>query len=191
MTEVCEAAILNHLSSSEAIEDTLPWSEASNLDHLAVVGAVKSLLADDYVSSTDLSTNFCTLTKEAEQIVANGSQEIIVLQALTEAGKLSILELQQKVGKDVAKIGMGNCMKNKWVKKDGADLVPTKKANEVEDTIQASLQKLVDTNGDTGAVDSKVRRCNGSAIGLKKISASHLSFSPYLLASGPRRSETT
>jgi phenylalanyl-tRNA synthetase alpha chain len=181
MTEVCEAAILNHLSSSEAIEDTFPWSEASNLDHLAVVGAVKSLLADDYVSASDLSASFCTLTKEAEAIVTNGSQEMLVLKALTEFGKLSIPELQQKVGKDAAKIGMGNCMKNNWVKKDGAYLVPIRKADEVEDTVQISLQKLVDTNGDTGAVDSKVRRCNHSAIGFKKISVSHLSFSLYLL----------
>jgi phenylalanyl-tRNA synthetase alpha chain len=159
MTEVCEAAILKHLSSSEAIEDTFPWSEACGLDHLAVVGAVKSLLADDYVAASDLSTSFYTLTEEAEKIVANGSQEMLVLQALTEAGKLSIPELEQKVGKDVAKIGMGNCMKNKWIKKDGADLVPIKKDSEVEDTVQASLQKLIDTSGDTGAVDPKVRFC--------------------------------
>ena len=157
MTEVCETAILTHLSSSEAIDDTFPWAEAASLDHLAVVGAVKSLLADDYVIATDLTTTFCTLSKEAETIVASGSQEMQVLKALTEAGKLSIPELQQKVGKDVAKIGMGNCMKNKWVKKDGADLVPIKKADEVEDSVQISLQALVDANGDPAAVDAKVR----------------------------------
>lgn len=161
MTEVCEAAILKHLSSSEevAIEDTLPWAESSGLDHLQVVGAVKSLLADDYVVSEDLSTSFYTLTPEAEAIVANGSQEVAVLKALTEARKLSIAELEQKVGKDVAKIGMGNCMKNKWIKKNGADLVPIKQADEVEDSIQVYLKKLVEANGDMGAVDSKVRYC--------------------------------
>ena len=157
MTEVCEAAILKHLSSAEAIEDTYPWAEAAELDHLAVVGAVKSLLADDYVSATDLSTSFCTLSKEAEAIFAEGSQEMIVLKALTEAGKLSIPELQEKVGKDVAKIGMGNCMKNKWVKKDGANLVPLKTADEVDDSVQESLKIIVGADGDMTAVDSKVR----------------------------------
>jgi phenylalanyl-tRNA synthetase alpha chain len=156
MTEVCEAAILKHLSSAEAIEDTYPWAEAAELDHLAVVGAVKSLLADDYVSASDLSTSFCTLSEEAETIVADGSQEVLVLKALTEAGKLSIPELQERVGKDVAKIGMGNCMKNKWVKKDGADLVPLKTTDEVGDTVQESLKILVNANGDITAVDSKV-----------------------------------
>jgi phenylalanyl-tRNA synthetase alpha chain len=157
MTEVSEAAILKHLSSAEAIDDTFPWAETSELDHLAVVGAVKSLLADDYVEASDLSTSFCTLTKEAEAIVADGSQEMLVLKALTEAGQLSIPELQEKVGKDVAKIGMGNCMKNKWVKKDGAVLVPLKKADEVEDTVQQSLKIIVDSDGDIAAVDKKVR----------------------------------
>ena len=186
MTEVCEAAILKYLSSSEAIEDTFPWSEKSGLDHLAVVGAVKSLLVDNYVTASDLSTSFYTLTEEAQKIVVSGSQEMLVLHALTELGKLSIPELEQKVGKDVAKIGMGNCMKNKWVKKDGADLVPIKKDHEVEDTVQASLQKLVDTNGDIGAVDSKVRCCcDDSASGKTNVSLSH-----HHRSSGPRRSET-
>jgi phenylalanyl-tRNA synthetase alpha chain len=154
MTEVCEEAILKHLSSSEAIDDTFPWAEQAGLDHLAVVGAVKSLLADDYVAASDLQTSFCTLSKEAETIVANGSQEVLVLKALSEP--LSIPELQEKVGKDVAKIGMGNCLKNKWVKKDGANLVPLMTADQVEDTVQDALKKIFEANGDVTAVDSKV-----------------------------------
>jgi phenylalanyl-tRNA synthetase alpha chain len=154
MTEVCEEAILKHLSSSEAIDDTFPWAEQAGLDHLAVVGAVKSLLADDYVAASDLQTTFCTLSKEAETIVANGSQEVLVLKALSEP--LSIPELQEKVGKDVAKIGMGNCLKNKWVKKDGANLVPLMTADQVEDTVQDALKKIFEANGDVTAVDSKV-----------------------------------
>ena len=33
---------------------------------------------------------------------------------------LGMPELQSAVGKDVCKIGMGNCLKNKWAKKDKA-----------------------------------------------------------------------
>lgn len=192
MTEVCEAAILKHLSSAEAIEDTYPWAEKANLDHLAVVGAVKSLLADDYVSSSDLSTTFCTLSKEAETIIENGSQEMMVLTALTDAGKLSIPELQEKLGKDVAKIGMGNCMKNKWVKKDGADLVPLKTADEVEDTVQQSLQKLLDANGDVSAVDSKVRSLLLFLFKARvSTSMTHIAFMIACRLAGSRCLETT
>lgn len=156
MTEASEAAILQYLSSNEAIEDTYPWADELKLDHDAVVGALKSLLSEDYVVSSDLTTTFCTLSDEAETILKDGSQEMLVLKALQEAGPMSIPELQNKVGKNVAKIGMGNCMKSKWVKKDGANLVPLKTVDEVEDTVQQSLQKLVDANGDVDAIDSKV-----------------------------------
>jgi phenylalanyl-tRNA synthetase alpha chain len=158
MTEASEAAILKHLSTSEdaAIEDTFPWSEAQKLDHTAVVGAIKSLLPDQYVVAANLSTSFYTLSAEGESILANGSQEVIVLKALEEAGKLSLPDLQTKVGKDIAKIGMGNCMKKKWVKKDGGDLVPLKKVEEVGDEVKDLLQKVVDGKFSVDAITDKV-----------------------------------
>ena len=162
MTEASETAILKFLSSSPeaVIEDTFPWSEESKLDHAAVVGAIKSLLADEYVLADNLSTSFYVLTEEGKSILSNGSQEILVLKALNEAGKLSLPDLQSKVGKDVAKIGMGNCMKKKWIKKDGADLVPLKKDDEVEDEVNALLKKLSDAGFAESAISDKVRLPN-------------------------------
>lgn len=159
MTEACEETILAHLAKANdaVIEDTFPWSDAAKLDHLAVVGALKSLEADAFVVTEPLSTSFYTLSKEGEGILANGSQEMLVLKALEGAGKLSLPDLQQAVGKDVAKIGMGNCMKNKWIKKDGGDLVPLKKLEEVEDDVQKSLKTLSDANFDAESLDKKVR----------------------------------
>jgi phenylalanyl-tRNA synthetase alpha chain len=159
MTEASESAILTYLSSSAdaTIEDTFPWSESNNLDHTAVVGAIKSLLAEAYVASEDLSTSFYSLTSEGESILVNGSQELLVLKALNEAGKLSIADLQEKVGKDVAKIGMGNCMKLKWIKKDGGDLVPIKTADEVEDNIHKMLKDLADAMYSLDGISETVR----------------------------------
>ena len=158
MTEACEEAILAHLAKAEnaVIEDTFPWSEAAKLDHKATVGALKSLEADAFVVTEPLSTSFYTISKEGEGILANGSQEVLVLKALEGAGKLSMPDLQQAVGKDVAKIGMGNCMKSKWIKKDGGDLVPLKKLEEVEDEVQKGLKTLADANFDAESLDKKV-----------------------------------
>jgi phenylalanyl-tRNA synthetase alpha chain len=90
-------------------------------------------------------------------VVANGSQEMIVLAALVEAGEagLSMPDLQAKVGKSVFKIGMGNCMKNKWAKKDKASLVALKTMEEVTDTTRATLKTLQEANGDASSVDDK------------------------------------
>lgn len=158
MTEACEEAVLAYLAKSDdtVIEDTFPWSEANKLEHLKVVGALKSLEADAFVATEPLSASFYSLTKEGESILANGAQEMLVLKAVEAAGKMSMPDLQKAVGKDVAKIGMGNCMKNKWMKKDGGDLVPLKKSDEVQDDIQNSLKALAEVNFNPDAVDAKV-----------------------------------
>ena len=160
MTDASEAAILKHLSSGEdaVIDDTFPWSSANKLDHLAVVGAIKSLLADEYVKVEDLKASFYTLTAEGQSILENGAQEVIVLKALNEAGQLSRTDLETKVGKNISKIGMGNCMKKKWIKKEGDNLVPLKKNDEVEDEVQKTLKGLSDANFAVDGISDKVSK---------------------------------
>ena len=49
-----------------------------NFNHQAVVGSMKSLLADLYVSEEVLSVTYYTLTPEAQGIVRDGSPEYLV-----------------------------------------------------------------------------------------------------------------
>jgi phenylalanyl-tRNA synthetase alpha chain len=158
MTEAVQAEILKELSSSPdaSIEDTFPWAESANLDHMAVVGAVKSLMSEGYVTANDLSTSFYTLTTEGETILTNGSHEVLVFKAVVETGRLSEAELEVKVGKDVAKIGKGKCMKEKWIKKDGDGFVALKAAEEVEDVVQTALKALQDAKYQPDAISPGV-----------------------------------
>mmetsp|Transcript_18690 Transcript_18690/g.23528 ORF Transcript_18690/g.23528 Transcript_18690/m.23528 type:complete len:508 (+) Transcript_18690:139-1662(+) len=159
MAASCEEAILSHLSTSPeaTITDTYPWAETNKLDHNTVVGAVKSLSGDNYVTSKELTTSFYTLSKEGKDVVSNGSQEIIVLSAIIEAGEngISMPDLQSKVGKSTSKIGMGNCMKNKWVKKNGANLVAAVSLDDVSDDTRAMLKQLEEAGGDTSSIADK------------------------------------
>lgn len=62
------------------------------------------------------------LTVEGTQIAQSGSHEFRVWAALPPPGSEAGLTAQQigeKVGKDVAKVGQGKAMKNKWVAKKG------------------------------------------------------------------------
>jgi hypothetical protein len=152
-----EQSILTYLASTaEVIDDTFPWSESAGLDHKKVVGTVKSLMADGYLLSEDLSFSFYTLTDQGTAVVASGSQEFQVYTAIKVAGKMSMSDLQTKVGKDVSKVGMANCMKNRWIKKDGADLVPI--ADAVEDIVKGQLSTLQEASGNPDTLDEKVRK---------------------------------
>ena len=96
------------------------------------------------------------MTDEGKSIAQDGSQEFLVFQAVKAAGDggITIPELQDKVGKAVAKIGMGNCMKNKWIKKDGGNLVAN--TDSVQDETKENLQTLESVNGDPAKLGDKV-----------------------------------
>ena len=162
MAASCEEAILTHLSASPetTIPDTFTWVASNNLDHNSVVGVIKSLSGDGYVTIEELTASFYTLSNEATNIVQNGSQEMVVLTALVAAGEagLSVDELKAKVGAGVQKIGMGKCMKNKWAKKNGANLVAVKTLDEVTDETRGSLKALQDADGDASSIDSNVAK---------------------------------
>jgi len=65
-------------------------------------------------------------------------------------------DLQTKVGKAVCKIGMGNCMKNKWAKKDGNKIISLKVTGEVTDMIQSQLKSLQQAEGVPETLDAKI-----------------------------------
>jgi phenylalanyl-tRNA synthetase alpha chain len=164
-TEVCESSILSYLSTSDdvIIEDTYPWSISNALDPLTVIGAVNSLLTEGYVMTQDLSTTFYTLTAEGESILANGSQEMIVYNTIKELSTLkdgqpvTMEEVETKIHQpEICKIGFGNCLKNKWITKNGSEYTIAATTTDVTDTMQQALQTLSDGNFAKDAIDEKV-----------------------------------
>ena len=167
-----ESVILSALSPtpsnpSPTITDTYAFSIAHNLDHNQVVGVSKSLEVDAYVALQELSTSFYVLNEEAKEIVDNGSQEVRVLKALIAAagGGMAMPDLQAAVGKDICKIGMGNCLKNKWAKKEkDGKLVAVVTLEDVKDETREHLQRVSEQGGDEMALDVKVRLLSGFSL---------------------------
>jgi phenylalanyl-tRNA synthetase alpha chain len=162
-TEACEDAMLTFLASESpesvsGIVDSYVWAVAHTWDPQVVIGAANSLLTEGYIETSPVSTSFYTLSAEATSILKEGSQEFRVLEAVTAAGKLTMEALQAQLGADVSKIGMGNCLKNKWVQKDGSDLVPAVSLADVQDSTQMALKALADGDYSVDAIDEKVRR---------------------------------
>lgn len=169
-TELCENAILTHLSKSDdtIIDDTYEWSldnsaVIGNSDHVIVVGAVKSLLTEGYVRTEDISTSFYTLSEEAETIQQNGSQEMIVLQTIynhnSDHTVASLPELNTLIANpDITKIGVGNCLKQKWItkQKDGSLMAVQSPATDVTDIVQQQLQTLQNGNYTEASIDKAV-----------------------------------
>ena len=133
-----EQQILSTLASAGEISDTWIFAESLKQDHQAVVGAVKSLLVDSYVVDEPINSSFWELTAEGNDIASKGSPEYQVFQAVPEGG-ISVNALQSALG-EVSKIGLGPCMKNKWLKKDGENIV--RLVSSVQDETAAQLSAV-------------------------------------------------
>jgi phenylalanyl-tRNA synthetase alpha chain len=114
-----EQLLLTTVQSRGEIADSWEFAATNGLDHQAVVGAMKSLLTDNYVFEEVLSTTLWSLTEEGSEVMVLGSPEFQVYQAV-ETIK-SFADLQKELP-EASKIGLGPCLKNNWLKKDG-DLV--------------------------------------------------------------------
>jgi phenylalanyl-tRNA synthetase alpha chain len=164
-TETCESTILTFLSDHDSIDDSYPWSMEHSFDPLVVIGVVNSLLTEGYVTTNDLSTSFYTLTPEGEMILRKGSQEMMVYKAIVSSTdqSLTMEEIEADVGKDLSKIGLGNCLKNKWITKNG-DRYAASLSGDIVDVTQKSLQSLSDGNFTKDAIDEKVSAVGGAMI---------------------------
>lgn len=133
-----EQLILSTLASGTDIADSWTFAENNKIDHQNLIGALKSLLVDAYAADEALTNNFWLLTDEGSDIASKGSPEFRVYQAVSAEG-MSVAELNSSLG-DVAKIGLGPCMKNKWLKKDGDRILRI--AEGVKDETATSLANL-------------------------------------------------
>jgi phenylalanyl-tRNA synthetase alpha chain len=147
-----EATVLTKIGTSEGIADSLEYALALGVDHQAVVGACKSLLTDLYaVTTSERTDTVWTLTDEGKNVAADGSAEYQVYCSVPAGAEgVSMADLQQAVGEAV-KLGLGPCLKNKWLKKAGDMIV--KLAADAQDETAAML--VLVGNGTPDSVNAK------------------------------------
>lgn len=145
--EAIQQLVLDALAVNNTIEDSYQFASTHNLDHQAVVGALKSLLVDRYAIDTPLQITLWALTAEGSDVAKNGSPEVQVFNAIATDGT-SIAELNKMLPADIIKIGMGSCMKNKWVKKEG-DLLKRAQESVVDNTMRQLSELSVSSSAVT------------------------------------------
>ena len=146
-----EQLILGALSTKNEIDDSWNFAQENKLDHQAVVGAIKSLLPDAYVKDEMLTTSYYELTEEGKEILEKGSPEyqVFITVANNNGGNIGVNDLNQRLG-ELSKIGLGPCLKNKWLKKEGEVIV--KVSDNVVDEVQVML---LDVNSNKNIVSEE------------------------------------
>jgi len=114
-----ESKLLAIVKDGAELEDTYVWSKLIDVDHNMVVGTMNSLIGDGYLLSTAKSEEFWVLTEEAEGYVTNGSPELQLFRAIPVDGA-DETGLVAALGEALVKVGLGKCMKSKWISRDKA-----------------------------------------------------------------------
>ncbi|KAH9127910.1 hypothetical protein LEN26_006016 [Aphanomyces euteiches] len=156
--QACEAQLLKFLDASQTIEDTYTYALNNNLDHELVVGVVKSLLVDAFVTSSDLSTSFWVLSEEAQEFVKNGSPEFQLYNAIPETEGADKATLEQAIGAATFKVAQGACMKNRWIRMDKATGRIYRNADFVVDGAAEQLRLIAAVEGNVFQVADEVSK---------------------------------
>lgn len=146
-------SLLHYVNSNGSLE-SMSFAAEKNVDHQAVVGAIKSLQAsNDIINVTQSTEKFWELTEEGKEIEKNGSYEFLLFRKVS--GNEEILQSDLiKTSHD--KIGFSKAMSNKWIRVDKkGERGPRVMCNDVcpEDTVKQNLTSVL--NG--GEVSDKDR----------------------------------
>lgn len=108
--------ILQALSKASPIQSQDAFPQASFNELKA---ALDRLASRSMIKYEQIEKDEPILEPEAEQIVANGSHEARVFEALRQAVEgLSVQDLEKTIGdKNVTKVGQGKAFKEKWIAK--------------------------------------------------------------------------
>jgi hypothetical protein len=77
------------------------------------------LSADDYIKLEVIEKKLLELTEEGKSYVEKGTPEYQYASALELNKPIPKAEVEEKVGKEIAKIGFAKAMKNKWISISG------------------------------------------------------------------------
>ena len=144
-----EKKVLTYLGKNESIENTADFAGVKK----EILGPVLlSLSAVEYVVLQVIEKKLIELTDEGKGYATNGSPEFQFVSKMNMGEKVDISTMEDRVGKLIAKIGMGKALKQKWIKKDGDKFERIVEKPVDED--QTNLKKFMD-NATLEAHDKK------------------------------------
>eukprot|EP00299_Pterocystis_sp_00344_P006895 c195_g1_i1.p1 GENE.c195_g1_i1~~c195_g1_i1.p1 ORF type:complete len:508 (+),score=136.16 c195_g1_i1:1-1524(+) len=156
------ALLLKAVNSADKIADSLEFAKQHSIPHVDVVEALKTLVANEYVLLEVIEHASWKLTPEAHAFRTDGTPEARVFANVPKSGIL-VDDLNAKLGAEIAKIGMGQGLKAKWLRLDKADGKPIlfREAEQIQDELPALFDQLEKgAELDKATIDKlKTRKC--------------------------------
>jgi len=114
-----ETQVLAHLDAHTQIANTEVYQFESKTDKDVLEPVLKSLSAEEYIKLDVLERKVIELTDEGKGYALSGSPEFQFVSKMAMGEQCDMAEMESRCGKQIAKIGFGKAMKEKWIKKEG------------------------------------------------------------------------
>jgi phenylalanyl-tRNA synthetase alpha chain len=106
------------LLKDKDIEDSIAYAESIGITHQDLYAVLNSLFLSEYVELDNLEKKVLEISDEGNKYLDSGMPEFQYVNALTFGTPLEKKVVEEKLGKNLANIGFGKAMKNKWIKGD-------------------------------------------------------------------------
>jgi len=133
--------VLAFLQDQDAIADSIVLCAEKGWDHERFVGVLKSLEADERVTSTSTKREGWKLTAEGELYAKDGSPEVQVFNLVKAKGSATKDVLVEALAA-VGEVGLNAAMKNRWVAIDKGTKTITATLDSVTDQVKDDLLAL-------------------------------------------------
>jgi len=160
--ERAEALALNTLNADGTIPSANTLARSAGIAVEAMEGALRSLVADEFVLWGRSETQAWVLTPEAQGYAEKGMPEVQLLAKIPEGGLpvADVAAVCAELGIE-AKVAQGGIQKNKWgmTDKKAGLLKRTVEMSEVKDATQAVLKEVLSTGAEpANSKDLKKRK---------------------------------
>jgi len=159
MSQDAKTALKQRLLAALAAGETVSSFDFVNKDvtaHLDLVGVMKSLLATQCVAADVIDLVSFELTAEGEGFRQSGSIEAQYFAAIPAEGSTREAMAAQ-LGPAIAGLGIGICMRNKWISQSKEGVI-TKLVPEIVDQTKLDLEAVYNKTADSKLIDALKKR---------------------------------
>lgn len=107
--------ILSEIATNGSLADSASISVKTGASGTTVYAALASLEAEKFISLSKIEAKTIELSEEGADYAAKGTAEKQYLDCLVFGEETLKTDVETRVGAQIAKVGFGKAMKNKWV----------------------------------------------------------------------------
>ncbi|GLC42042.1 hypothetical protein PLESTB_001061900 [Pleodorina starrii] len=139
-----ESSLLQALNAQEVIADSGELAKSLGVEHIVLVGTIRSLQASEMIVAEDIDHFRYVLTEEAQGYLTAGSPEAQVFAAVPAGEGISLSELKAKVPGEAGDVGFKQAMQQRWLALDKSGAGEPRVVRKVESIEDRTQQLLAD-----------------------------------------------